>query len=311
MAPIGFNTANIPVKTRQIVFILLIILGCAIIAALVGYCAGTLINLYRAHRQNKARAKKISDIEVSIRLSRSSSRIWRSSGRQEWPPTRKAGSRSKEFYPKSIRPTFHPSLLLLQHTSLGEDESNARLDLIAPSNLLSTTATTPLSLRLFIPLAPPIMRPMNPFLTRSFVLAVDFAKVRLRIRRRRFIKVDLQLTDQHLPPSFVLCMIILSQEAPQFLQSLRRVLVHPGSAALISPARQPSRCATATLSSFRAPQIMVPFQLLPNDRSWPLRSTGKLWRLSPVRSMTSRHLLQSPTPKDRYRICTTMWERTL
>lgn len=64
MAPVALNTTSIPAKTRQIILILLIILGFAIICALLGYCVATLTKFYRLHRREKERAKKILDIEV-------------------------------------------------------------------------------------------------------------------------------------------------------------------------------------------------------------------------------------------------------
>ncbi len=64
MAPIAIDTTSIPARTRQIIIILLIILGFAIICALLGYCVTTLTKLYRLRRREKERAKKISDVEV-------------------------------------------------------------------------------------------------------------------------------------------------------------------------------------------------------------------------------------------------------
>ncbi|KAF8309781.1 hypothetical protein F5887DRAFT_931351 [Amanita rubescens] len=63
MAPIAIDTTRIPAKTRQIILILLIFLGFAIICALLGYCVATLTKFYRLRRREKERAKKISDIE--------------------------------------------------------------------------------------------------------------------------------------------------------------------------------------------------------------------------------------------------------
>ena len=55
---------NLPVQMRQIISILLVIIGVAIVGAMLAYLVGKTINLYREHKHNRELAKKALDIEV-------------------------------------------------------------------------------------------------------------------------------------------------------------------------------------------------------------------------------------------------------
>ena len=55
---------NLPVQTRQLISILLLIICAAFVGAILAYFVGKTINLYREHKHNQKLAKRAVDIEV-------------------------------------------------------------------------------------------------------------------------------------------------------------------------------------------------------------------------------------------------------